>query len=67
MRARLASHLGKASRLGHRQAPLFSARLECSWALNPTWLRHQRLELETDLIGAHVLAMGQAPAAQFLG
>jgi hypothetical protein len=67
IRARVANHLGKANKVGHRQAPLFSAQLECSWVENSGWLRHQRVELETDLIGAHVLTTGQAPIAQFLG
>ena len=66
IRARLASHLAKASRTAHRQAPFFGAGLECSWAINVRWLRHQRLELETDLIGAHVLSTGEAPSVQFL-
>jgi hypothetical protein len=34
---------------------------------NAEWLTHQRLELETDLIGAHVLFEEHAPPAQFLG
>jgi hypothetical protein len=33
----------------------------------PGWLLHQRLELETDLIAAHVLVVGGPPLAQFLG
>jgi hypothetical protein len=41
--------------------------LECSWVINTEWARHHRLELETDLIGSHVLVTGQVPAAQFLG
>lgn len=36
-------------------------------ALTGPWERHQRLELETDLIGAHVLQLDRAPAAQFIG
>ena len=67
VRARLANHLAKAGKAGHRQAPLFGPRLECSWSMNSAWLRHQRLELETDLIGAHVISLGDAPIAQFLG
>jgi hypothetical protein len=35
--------------------------------LNDDWLDHQRLELENDLIAAHLLTTGQVPAAQFLG
>jgi hypothetical protein len=67
VRVRLANHLGKAGKAGHRQAPHFRASLECSWVENSRWLRHQRVELETDLIGAHVLSAGHAPFAQFLG
>jgi len=67
IRARLANHLGKGSKATHRQAPFFRAGLECSWTINAAWLRHHRLELETDLIGAYVLSTGQAPSAQFLG
>jgi hypothetical protein len=35
--------------------------------MNQEWLRHQRQELETDLIAAHVLALHKVPAAQFVG
>jgi hypothetical protein len=41
--------------------------LECSWTTNDSWLGHQRLELENDLIAAHVLEHGAPPSAQFLG
>lgn len=41
--------------------------LEFSSVANSRWERHQRLELETDLIAAHVLAVGTPPEAQFLG
>src|SRR5437667_4851514 len=41
--------------------------LECSWVICTTWLPHQRLELENDLIAAHLLAVGSVPAGQFLG
>jgi hypothetical protein len=44
-----------------------SAPLMFSTVLGPHWLRHQRLELETDLIAAYVLAARQPPAAQFIG
>jgi hypothetical protein len=40
--------------------------LQFSAVVGP-WKRHQRLELETDLIGAHVLQLDRAPAAQFIG
>jgi len=31
------------------------------------WETHERLELETDLIAAHVLTLGRVPPAQFIG
>ena len=40
--------------------------LEASWVAGE-WLAHQPLELEVDLIAAHLLAIGRVPAAQFLG
>jgi len=64
---RLAAHLAKSNKAGHRQRTLSATGLECAWTVNPAWPRHQRLELETDLIGAHVLSTGHAPTAQFLG
>ena len=67
IRAPLTSHLGKGDKSTHRQSPYFGAAgLHCRWSTG-AWLRHQRLELETDLIGAHVLSTGHAPTAQFLG
>jgi hypothetical protein len=41
--------------------------LECSWILNDGWEDHQLLELETDLIAAHILVTSRVPLAQFLG
>jgi hypothetical protein len=41
--------------------------LEASWVVNPNWRRHERLELENDLIAAHTLEVGHQPAGQFLG
>ena len=65
----IAAHLRKVALPGHAQGRIVEAagRLECSWVLDDGWRSHQRLELETDLIAAHMLAMGEAPAAQFLG
>lgn len=40
--------------------------LQVSWT-SGRWEKHQRLELENDLIAAHVLVTGVLPAAQFLG
>lgn len=68
VRQRLAAHLGKGAIAGNAQGVLFGAgRLECSWVLDDSWLVHQRLELENDLIAAHVLATQTVPPAQFIG
>jgi hypothetical protein len=50
------------------QGPSFmqSAPLSFSTIAGP-WLRHQRLELETDLIAACVLADRRPPPTQFIG
>jgi hypothetical protein len=68
IRTRLGAHLAKAARPDHPQARWFAALdLECSWTTNDSWLAYQRLELENDLIAAHVLEHGAPPSAQFLG
>jgi hypothetical protein len=63
------AHLAKITMPDHSQGAIFGAepRLEVAWVLNGTWLSHHRLELETDLIGSHVLTTSTVPAAQFLG
>jgi hypothetical protein len=65
---RLRAHLAKVT-TGSAQGNVLaaSAPLAFSWSLNEDWLRHQRLELETDLIAAHVLALHAVPTAQFIG
>ena len=60
-------HQQKAGKPDERQAAIFAGPLECSWLVNDTWLTHQRLELENDLIAAYVLATGTVPEAQFIG
>jgi hypothetical protein len=67
--ARLIAQWRKSRRPGHPQGDVFAAagRLECSWVLNESWLSHQRLELECDLISAHLLATATVPLVQFLG
>lgn len=67
--ARLLAHLAKTRMPNDAQGSLFIAQslLECSWVINDAWQPHQRLELENDLIAAHVLETGTIPAAQFLG
>jgi hypothetical protein len=69
LRSRLIAHVRRSRESSHPQGFVFAAAggLECSWVVNDTWLCHQRLELETDLIGAHVLHLGAPPAGQFLG
>lgn len=63
------AHLAKLRIAEHPQAAIFGShqRFECSWVLNGEWLSHQRLELENDLIAAHLLQLGDVPVAQFLG
>ena len=64
---RLRAHAAKALSVGHRQGPGFSGDLETSWFALPGLPLVSLLEHENDLIAAHVLAPGHAPAAQFLG
>jgi hypothetical protein len=67
--ARLLAHWRKTRTPGNPQGTVFGSavRPECSWVLNAGWLPHQRLELECDLIGAHLLVAGTVPPAQFIG
>lgn len=67
--ARPLAPLRKVAMSDHEQGRIFASqeRLECSWVINDAWLSHQRLELENDLIAAHMLRLGKLPAAQFLG
>ena len=52
---------------GHRQGSIFDrGGLECSFVLNDEWFDHQRMEIENDLIAAHVLTTGEVPEAQFI-
>jgi len=69
IRARLLAHRHKVSNVGHAQGTIFreAGSLEASWIENDVWHGHQRLELETDLIAAHLLAIAWLPTAQFLG
>lgn len=63
------AHLAKVRTPNHAQAAIFGSqnRFECSWVFNEEWLSHQRLELENDLIAAHMIQTGDIPVAQFLG
>jgi hypothetical protein len=69
LRPRLAAHHRK-TRPGSdaKQEQIFARAtgLEFSYVIGE-WEAHERLELETDLIGAHVLKLGRVPPAQFVG
>jgi hypothetical protein len=69
IKQRLKDHLGKAINPKNEQGRIFASAgtLECSWVINDSWFSHQRLELENDLIAAHVLVTETVPVAQFLG
>ena len=69
IRDRVKAHMGKGGDLKHPQYHSFrdAGSLEFAYVVCPDLLRHQRLEVETDLIGAHVLEHGAVPLAQFLG
>jgi hypothetical protein len=66
---RIKAHLKKGTDPEHPQYNFFrdGKSLECSFLNRPDLLRHQRLEVETDLIGIHVLEHQDVPLAQFLG
>lgn len=67
--ARLRQHLRKGVASDDAQGSIFRAarRLEVSWVSNGGWSQNQRLELENDLIAAHVLTTEAPPPAQFIG
>jgi hypothetical protein len=67
--SRLVAHWRKTRIPAHPQGKALRPveQLECSWVINNSWHSHQRLELETDLIGSHLLMLGTVPPAQFIG
>jgi hypothetical protein len=68
IRSRLLAHLAKLNAPTPQGTALRAAGpLSFSVAPNSNWRRHQRLELETDLIGAYLLATHEPPSAQFIG
>ena len=67
LRARLAAHAAKLTTLSAQgQALKKEAPLRFS-AVTARGFRHQRLELQTDLIAACILAIRRPPPAQFIG
>lgn len=69
VKRRLEAHLAKGITPKHSQSLMFRnpESIQVSWALNAGWMDHHRLELENDLIAAHVISIGCPPTAQFLG
>jgi hypothetical protein len=67
--ARLLAHWRKTRTRSNPQREVFrsAVRLECSWVLNTGWLSHHLLELECDLIRAHLLVTDTLPPAPFIG
>ena len=66
---RVEAHLKKGEQPNHSQAFAFSEPqfIELSYIQRHDLAKHQRLEIENDIIAAHVLQLGEVPSAQFLG
>ena len=65
---RLSAHAKKLeAQTAQGSALAAAAPIEFSFVLDELWLSHHRLELETDLIGAHVISFQRPPPAQFIG
>ncbi len=66
---RLREHLKKRTIPEHAQGKIFreAGTLEVSCVVNAHWKKNQLVELENDLIAAHVLVKGAPPLAQFTG
>jgi hypothetical protein len=66
---RVGAHLAKGRREGHPQAFAFrdAASVEVSYVQRNDLAKHQLLEIENDLIAAHIVQTGEVPCAQFLG
>jgi hypothetical protein len=69
IRDRVSAHLKKGHQKDHPQAFAFAdpSTIELSFTLLPEFAKHQLLEIENDLIAAHLLQHGEVPAAQFIG
>jgi hypothetical protein len=71
IKSRLKAHINKVNRPQDPQGRIFvhRDRLQLSWVNEGDWRghKHQRLELENDLIAAHILETRSVPKAQFLG
>jgi hypothetical protein len=69
IRGRVNAHLRKGIQSGHPQASAFSdtPSIELSFHLPHLPAKHRLLEIENDLIAAHILQLGTIPTAQFQG
>ncbi|MBT4016599.1 MAG: hypothetical protein HOE62_01520 [Alphaproteobacteria bacterium] len=69
IRDRVTAHMKKGRIPDHPQAFAFAdpADVETSFIQRDDLTKHQLLEVENDLIAAHVIQVGEVPAAQFLG
>jgi hypothetical protein len=69
VKVRVAAHLRKGRLDGHPQAFAFcdAASVEFSYVQRNDLAKHHLLEIENDLIAAHVVQAGDIPDAQFLG
>jgi hypothetical protein len=67
LHSRVKTHLSKSTKPDHPQAVHFSGSVEVSWVDLTGMATIHLLEHENDLIASHVLEVGRAPEAQFLG
>jgi hypothetical protein len=69
IRDRVSAHMKKGQKADHPQAFAFAdpAGIEASFIQRGDLPKHQLLEMENDLIAAHVVRVGVGPVAQFLG
>jgi hypothetical protein len=69
IRDRVTAHMKKGRIPDHPQAFAFAdpADVETSFIQRDNLTKHQLLEVENDLIAAHVIKVGEVPVAQFLG
>lgn len=66
---RIANHVAKTRQQGHKQGQVLAdfSPIRASFCTTSDWQASERLEIENDLIAAHVMRVGYAPNAQFLG
>lgn len=69
IRDRIVSHLNKGKAKGHAQQYYFKDQkcIELTYVIDNKLEKHQRLEIENDLIALHIKSYNQIPSAQFIG